>query len=369
MIQLAGERNVYVYKPRGVAVVIAPWNFPAAILTGMASAALVTGNAVILKPAERSSIVAAHVAQILREAGIPPGVIQLLPGAGGVIGSTLVRHPAVQTILFTGSKAVGLSIIEAAGKVAPGQRFVKHVIAELGGKNAIIIDADADLDAAVLGTVRSAFGHGGQKCSAASRVIIHDRVYDRFLARLVAAVDALEVGDPSNPATDVGPLIEESAQRRLVDAAAHAREVATIPYAYPASRLPRQGYFVGPTIVADISPQDRLATQELFGPLLCAFRVKTFEEALALANETDYALTGGVYSRSPSHIARAIDAFDVGNLYINRQITGAMVGRQPFGGHRLSGLGTKAGGPDYLLQLVIPKTIATDTTRHGMPLE
>ncbi len=369
LLQAPGERNAYRYVPRGVAVVIAPWNFPAAIVTGMTAAALVSGNTVIMKPAEQSSIIAAHVARILHAAGIPPEVLHYVPGLGQEVGAALVRHPGTRTILFTGSKAVGLSILEACRAVARGRRFIKHVVAEMGGKNAIIVDADADLDAAIGGIVRSAFGYAGQKCSAASRLIVHEAVADRLLPRLIAATDSLVIGDPADPGTDVGPLIEEAAQHRLEEAIAHASETAHVVYRYPSTRLPREGYFVGPTIVTDVSREDRLAKEELFGPLLCVFQVKTFEEALALANDTDYALTGGVYSRSPSHIQQAVEAFDVGNLYINRPITGAMVGRQPFGGHRLSGLGTKAGGPDYLLQLLLPKTICTNTTRHGTPLE
>ncbi len=369
LLELPGERNLYRYVPRGVAVVIAPWNFPAAILTGMASAALVAGNAVILKPSEQSSVVAAHVARILREAGVPPGAVQLLPGAGEEIGAALVEHPNTHAVLFTGSKAVGLSIIEACAKVRPGQRFVKHVVTEMGGKNAVIVDADADLDAAVVGILRSAFGYAGQKCSAASRLILHEAVADVLLRRLIDATDRLVVGDPADPATDLGPLIDETAQQRLLRAIEEARQRATVVYTCSTARLPASGYFVGPTIVTNVASQDRLAREELFGPLLCVFRAATFEEALAMANDTEYALTGGVYTRSPSHIDRAIRAYDVGNLYINRPITGAMVGRQPFGGHRLSGLGTKAGGPDYLLQLLLPKTIATNTMRYGMPID
>ncbi|MBI4004358.1 MAG: bifunctional proline dehydrogenase/L-glutamate gamma-semialdehyde dehydrogenase [Candidatus Omnitrophica bacterium] len=367
--QLPGERNRYQYVPRGVAVVIAPWNFPAAILMGTASAALVSGNAVLLKPAEQSSIIALLLTQILREAGIPPPILQCLPGVGSEVGASLVRHQRTHVTLFTGSKAVGLSIVSASAQVAADQPFVKHVIAEMGGKNALIIDEDADLDAAVQGTVISAFGYGGQKCSAASRLIVHQAVYDQFLERLAGATDRLVVGDPADPAVDLGPLIDESAERRLRDAIAHAHEVATVAYRYPPARLPQRGHFVGPVIVTDVPRRHPMATEELFGPLVCVFRAATFEEALALANASPYALTGGVYSRSPSHAARAVEAFDVGNLYINRPITGAVVGRQPFGGHRLSGLGTKAGGPDYLLQLLLPKTICEDTSRHGIPLD
>jgi len=369
LFQVPGERNASFYTPRGVAVVIAPWNFPAAILTGMASAALVTGNAVILKPAEQSSVMAFHITQILREAGVPPAVLQCLPGMGHEVGVALVRHPQVHTVLFTGSKVVGLSIIKSCANVGGEQRFIKHVVAEMGGKNAIIVDENTDLDAAIQGTMVSAFGYAGQKCSAASRLIVHEAVYDRLLARLTAAVDRLSVGDPADPDTDLGPLINEEAQRRLSDAIAHAGEVAHVAYRYPVSRLPPRGYFVGPVILTDVPRRHTLAKEELFGPLLCVFRVKHVEEALALANATDYGLTGGIYSRSPSRIAQAVEAFDVGSLYINRPITGAVVGRQPFGGHRLSGLGTKAGGPDYLLQLLLPKTICENTSRHGIPLD
>lgn len=367
--QLPGERNAYVYRPRGVAAVIAPWNFPAAILTGMTGAALVSGNPVILKPAERSSVIAVELARVLQDAGLPPGVLQVLPGAGETVGAALVRHPGIQTVLFTGSKSVGLKILKACGTVAAGQRMVKHAIVEMGGKNAIIVDADADLDAAVQGILRSAFGYAGQKCSAASRLIVDRAVADRLMPRLIAATDRLVVGNPSDPETDLGPLIEAGAQRRLREAMAHAERVATVAYRYPSARLPKEGHYVGPAIVTHVPIDDRLAREELFGPLVCVFQVNGIEEALRLANDSDYALTGGIYSRSPAHIARAIAAFDVGNFYINRPITGAMVARQPFGGHRLSGLGTKAGGPDYLLQLLVPKTISTNTTRHGMPLD
>lgn len=367
--QFPGEHNTYHYVPQGIAVVIAPWNFPAAILTGMVSAALVSGNAVLLKPAEQSSIMAVLLSQILREAGIPPPILQCLPGLGSEVGAALVRHRGTHVTLFTGSKAVGLSIINASAQVMSGQQFVKRVVAEMGGKNALIIDEDADLDAAVQGVVSSAFSYSGQKCSAASRLIVHDAIAEPFLARLAGATDRLVVGDPADPAVDLGPLIDDSAERRLRDAIAHAHEVGTIAYRYPPSRIPQHGYFVGPVIVTDVPRRHPMAMEELFGPLLCVFRAPTFGEALALANTSAYALTGGVYSRSLSHIEQAKREFDVGNLYINRPITGALVARQPFGGHRLSGLGTKAGGPDYLLQLLLPKTICENTTRHGMPLD
>jgi RHH-type proline utilization regulon transcriptional repressor/proline dehydrogenase/delta 1-pyrroline-5-carboxylate dehydrogenase len=368
LLQAPGERNTYAYAPRGVAAVIAPWNFPLAIAAGMTSAALVSGNPVIFKPAEQSSLIGMELVRLLHAAGVPPGVLQCLPGAGETAGAALVRHPQVALILFTGSKDVGLEIVAAAGRVVPGQRSVKHVVAEMGGKNALIVDADADLDAAIAGTLTSAFGYAGQKCSAASRLIVLEAVADRFLARLAAATDRLVIGDPADPCTDMGPLIDAAAEARLSAAIAEAAAAGTVVYRYPEARLPRRGFFVGPLIVAGLAPEHRLSREELFGPLLCVFRVGTFAEALALANDTDYALTGGVYSRSPANIAAAREEFDVGNLYVNRPITGALVGRQPFGGHRLSGLGTKAGGPDYLLQLMVPRTVSEDTRRHGTPL-
>ncbi len=367
--QRPGEWNRYLYQPRGVCAVIAPWNFPLAILTGMASAALVAGNVVILKPAEQSPVIAYHAVRLLHEAGIPTDVLQYVPGLGQEAGETLVRHPAVRLIMFTGSKTVGLGILEAASRVADGQRFVKHVVTEMGGKNAIIIDEDADLDAAIKGVTASAFSYQGQKCSAASRVIVHDAVYERVMERLVGAADGLVVGDPVSPDVDLGPLIDQEALTRVTTAIARGPEAARLLYRSPSARLPKDGYCVGPTVFAEVDPRSPLAQEELFGPVLCAFRVKTFEDALQLANDADYGLTGGVYSRSPSHVEQAVQAFEVGNLYINRPTVGALVGRQPFGGFKLSGLGTKAGGPDYLLQLMVPKTVCESTARHGMPLE
>jgi len=369
LIQVPGERNTLRSVPRGVAAVIAPWNFPCAILTGMTSAALVSGHAVVVKPAEQSPIMGYWITRLLREAGVPSAIIQCLPGWGPEVGAALVRHPQVQLVLFTGSKMVGLSILKTCSQVPTGQRFLKQVVAEMGGKNAIIIDEDADLDAAVAGTVRSAFSYGGQKCSAASRLIVHEAVADRVLERLGAAAESLRVGDPADPETDIGPLIEEGAQHRLREAIACAGEVGTTVYTYAPERVPRNGYFVGPAIAVGVPPQHPIARDELFGPLLCVFRVRSMADALALANDTEFALTGGLYSRSPRQIERAVREFDVGNLYINRPITGAMVGRQPFGGHRLSGMGTKAGGPDYVRHLMLPKTICENTARHGMPLE
>lgn len=367
--QRPGESNRYLYTPRGVCAVIAPWNFPLAILTGMSSAALVAGNVVILKPAEQSPVIAYHWARLLHEAGIPSDVVQYLPGLGEEAGKALVEHPRVHVIMFTGSKAVGLSILEAASTVSDGQRFVKHVVTEMGGKNALIVDEDADLDEALKGILVSAFSYQGQKCSAASRLIVHDALYEPLVERLIGAADGLIVCDPALPSCDLGPLIDADALERVTRAIARGAQSATLRYQYPSGRLPGEGFFCGPALCAGVDPASAFAQAELFGPLLCLFRVGSFAEALDVANDTDYGLTGGVYSRSPSHIQQACEAFEVGNLYINRPITGAVVGRQPFGGSKLSGLGTKAGGPDYLLQLMIPKTICENTARHGMPLE
>jgi len=367
--QRPGESNTYRYRPRGVAAVIAPWNFPLAILTSMASAALVSGNAVILKPAEQSPVLAYQLTRLLREAGISEGVVQFVPGVGEEVGQALVRHPLVRQILFTGSRTVGLSILEAAATVTPGQSFVKHVVLEMGGKNAIIVDDDADLDAAIQGIVLSAFGYQGQKCSAASRLIVHRDRAKELIDRLRDAMDSLIVADPADPICDVGPLIDQAAVERVTRAITESCRSATLRYQSPPDRMPHEGYYVAPTLFDDVEPTSPLAQEELFGPVLACMTVRDFDEALAVANATAYGLTGGVYSRSPSHIRQAIKLFEVGNLYINRPITGALVGRQPFGGSKLSGLGTKAGGPDYLLQLVVPQTICENTARHGMPLE
>ncbi len=369
LVQVPGETNVYRYRPRGVAVVIAPWNFPAAILTGMTSAALVTGNSVIMKPSGVSSHVAAHIAELFFEAGIPATALQFLPGPGSSVGLQLVRDPRTALVLFTGSKEVGLAIAQEAAQVRPGHRHVKQVIAEMGGKNAILVDDDADLDEAVPGIVASAFGYQGQKCSACSRVIVVEAIYDATLRRLIEATDSLRVLSPEDPRCDVGPVIDEAAQVRLEQAMEQGRREGRIAYQMPRERLPRDGYFVPPTIVTDVVPRSTLAQEELFGPLVVVLRAKDFAQAVELANDVAYGLTGGVYSRSPSHLELAKAHFAVGNLYLNRKITGAVVGRQPFGGWKLSGIGTKAGGPDYLLPLLVPQTITENTTRHGLPLE
>lgn len=361
---VAGETNAYIYQPRGVGVIIPPWNFPLAILTGMLSAAIVTGNTVILKPSSQTPVMAAHFMQVLREAGLPDGVVNFVPGPGGVVGDYLVRHPQTHFVAFTGSLEVGTRINRMAAEIRPGQQHVKRVIAEMGGKNAIIVDSDADLDDAVRGTAVSAFGYQGQKCSAASRVIVVGDIHDAFMYRLVEATRSLLVGLPEDPGTFIGPVIEETAYRRIRTAIEDAKQVAGVALEGDVSCM-REGYFIGPTVFIDVPPESPLAQEEIFGPVLAVMRAGDFTEAVALANNTRYALTGGVYSRNPAHLNQARDEFRVGNLYLNRKITGAVVGRQPFGGFNLSGVGSKAGGPDYLLQFVEPRAITENTLRRG----
>ncbi|MGQ0665835.1 MAG: proline dehydrogenase family protein [Nitrospiraceae bacterium] len=356
-----GELNHRVYGPRGVTAVIAPWNFPLAIPTGMIAAALVTGNTVLFKPSERSSRLGALLTDLLIAAGVPPGVLRCLPG-GPEIGQALIVHPHIATIAFTGSKTVGLRILADAARVAPGQSMVKRVITEMGGKNAIIVDETADLDEAIAGVVTSFSGYAGQKCSACSRAIVHRDVYDPFITRLREAVLSFEIGDPSEPGTRVGPVIDARAQTSIQRSIIEGRQEGRV---LVERTVERRGYFVGPTVFVDIEPHHRLAQEEIFGPVLAIMKAESFADALRLANGTSYALTGGVYSRSPSNLATAREQFDVGNLYLNRPITGALVGRQPFGGHRFSGVGAKAGGEDYLAQFMVARVISENTLRRG----
>ena len=356
-----GELNQRLLSPRGVAAVIAPWNFPLAIPAGMVSAALVTGNTVLFKPSERSLIAGQLLAEIFTTAGLPPGVLQFVPG-GPEAGKALVTAPDVATVAFTGSKDVGLWILQQAGSLSVGQRLVKRVIAEMGGKNAIIVDDTADLDEAVTGVVYSFTGYSGQKCSACSRAIVHEAVYDTFIRRLGEAVSSLRIGAPQHPGTQVGPLIDDRALARV-------RQYIDIGKREGRLLIERvaegPGYCVGPVVFVDIRPEDRLAQEEIFGPVLAVMKAASFEQAIMLANSTAYALTGGLYSRTPSHVEQARQQFDVGNLYINRPITGALVGRQPFGGHRFSGVGAKAGGEDYLLQFLTTRVVSENTLRRG----
>ena len=366
--QFIGELDEQWYQPRGVAAVISPWNFPLAICCGMAAAALVTGNTAVVKPAEQTPGIAKLLCDILWQAGIPREALHFLPGPGETVGAAIVRDPRVAVIAFTGSKAVGLDILKAAGHTPEGQEFVKKVVCEMGGKNAIIVDESADLDEAVLGVRQSAFGFQGQKCSACSRVIVLEGAHDHFLHRLVEASRALVVGDPCEPGTDVGPVIDAEAAAKIrsyVELGAREGKLE-LSLPVPEGLEAKVGKpYVGPTIVSGIGPGARLANEEIFGPVLAVIKARDFDEALRIANAPQYKLTGGIYSRKPAHLERAKREFRVGNLYVNRGITGALVGRQPFGGFGMSGVGSKAGGRDYLLQFVEPRACCENTMRRG----
>jgi RHH-type proline utilization regulon transcriptional repressor/proline dehydrogenase/delta 1-pyrroline-5-carboxylate dehydrogenase len=366
--QFVGELNETWHEPRGVTVVISPWNFPLAIAAGMTSAALITGNTVILKPAEQTPGIARRLAEFFWLAGVPREALQFLPGPGATVGAALVRDPRVALIAFTGSQEVGLDVLEAAGQTQAGQRCVKRVVCEMGGKNAIIVDESADMDEAVLGVRQSAFGYAGQKCSACSRVIVVGAAGKVFLPRLVEAARSLVVGDPLDPATDLGPLIDEDAAakvRRGIDVGGREGKLE-LAGAEPPGLAARGGKpLVAPHIFSGILPGHRLANEEIFGPVLAVMHAGDFQQALTIANGPAYKLTGGVFSRTPSHLEQARREFRVGNLYLNRAITGALVGRQPFGGFGLSGTGTKAGSVDYLLHFVEPRCVTENTLRHG----
>jgi 1-pyrroline-5-carboxylate dehydrogenase len=353
---IAGERNRLVYLPLGVGAVIPPWNFAFAIMAGMSSAAIVTGNTVCLKPSPDAAVVAARFVDLMHELGLPPGVLNFVPGDGPTVGEALVTDRRTRFVSFTGSKAVGLRINELAAKTPPGQRWIKRVIAELGGKDAIVVADDADLDAAVQGVVASAFGFGGQKCSACSRAIVDANVYAAFLERLVPAVRALSVGDPSVYGTFMGPVINANAVEKIeryIELGKGEGRLLT-----GGGRSAETGYFLEPTVFADVDPHARVAQEEIFGPFLAVIKARDYDDALAIANDTEFGLTGAVYSRSEERLRRAEDEFFVGNLYLNRKCTGALVGGQPFGGFNLSGTDSKAGGYDYLLLFVQAKAIS-----------
>jgi len=362
-----GEESYYHYWPRGVAFVIAPWNFPLAILCGMTTAALVTGNTVIMKPAEQSAVCGAMLMEIFEEAGVPPGVLNYFPGKGSVIGAHLVDHRDVDLIAFTGSREVGLRIWESAGITRPDQRELKRVICEMGGKNAIIIDSDADLDEAIVDCTYSAFGYQGQKCSALSRLIVLEQNYDRVIERLLNAAASLRVGNPEEPGITVGPVIDKTAHERILDYIETGKSEATLAFQHQS--VPSKGYFIPPTIFVDVKPDMRIAREEIFGPVLSVLRARDLDEAIKIANGTDYALTAGFFSRSPANIERTRAQIEAGNVYINRSCTGAVVGRHPFGGFKMSGGGTKAGGEDYLLQFVVPRVVTENIMRHGFAPE
>jgi RHH-type proline utilization regulon transcriptional repressor/proline dehydrogenase/delta 1-pyrroline-5-carboxylate dehydrogenase len=363
LVQVPGERNEMRYRPRGVAAVISPWNFPMAIPCGMTAAALVTGNTVLFKPAEQSPACGLRVFQALRAGGVPDSALTLLQGEGE-IGAALVAHPGVQTIAFTGSLAVGLEIMRSAAEVRPGQKAIKRVVAELGGKNCVIVDADADLDDAVPAIVSSAFIYAGQKCSAAARVLVHEAIADQLIERIAGAVEVLRVGQAAAPGIDVPPVIEQAAQERVRRYAELAEQQGRI--AARATSVPDHGWFCPPTVAVDLDPDSPVLSEEIFGPLLAIQRVRDVEEAMDIVDQLPVALTGGLFARDPATVRYVEQRTPVGNLYVNRGITGAKVGRQPFGGNRLSGNGTKAGGPDYLRHFVEPRAVTENTVRHGL---
>ncbi len=375
MGHVPGELSHLLYEPRGVCVVIAPWNFPLAISMGMTSAAIVAGNTVVYKPASQSPVVGSMIYDLFSEVSLPPGVLNFLPGSGSEIGDLLVSHPEVAAIAFTGSRETGLHLIELAAKTSRHAQWIKHVIAEMGGKNAIIVDADADLDEAVVHILQSAFGYQGQKCSACSRVIVLEENFDRLVQRLKAAAESIDLGPVEDPKNFMGAVIEPAARQKVLDYIAIGKEEGTaliqrdyapdVSVARHSTLVTHSSCFVPLTIFTDIRPEHRLAQEEIFGPVLAIMKVKDFEEALAVANSTPYALTGAVFSRSPENIARARSEFRVGNLYLNRGCTGALVHRHPFGGFKMSGVGSKAGGPDYLLQFMVPRNIVENTLRRG----
>lgn len=363
LLSPSGEENYSTYKPKGVSVVISPWNFPLGILTGMSSASLACGNTVILKPANQASVIAAKYMEILIEAGFPPGVCNYLPGRGSVIGNYLVNHSDVNLIAFTGSMEVGLSINKKAAEVPTGQDFVKRVICEMGGKNAIIVDDDADLDEAVDGVIYSAFGYAGQKCSAASRVIVLKNIYERFIERLSEATKSIHIGEAEDPGSYLGPMIDEGALQNAKEYIEIGKKEGELFVGGDSHS--DKGFYLNPTIFTKIKPEARIAQEEIFAPVLAVIKADDIDSAIEIANGVKYALTGGFYSRSPGNIQKIKEEFKVGNLYINRGCTGAKVSRQPFGGFKMSGIGSKAGGEDYLLQFVEPRVITENTMRRG----
>ncbi len=366
LLQLPGEKNELRYRPRGVVAAIGPWNFPLAIPAGLIATGLATGNAVILKPAEQAPASGHHLVQALRRGGIPDDVVQFLPGAGET-GAALVAHPGVHTIAFTGSEPVGLAIIRAAAETSDGQRHVKRVVAEMGGKNAIIVDSDADLDQVVPDVLRSAFAFAGQKCSAAARVLVHEAIAETLLGRLRGAVESLRVGQAEDFSIDVPPVIERESQERVMGAI--ARGAAEGRIGAQQTDIPGVGWFCPPTIVAGLPPDSSVSRDEIFGPVLTLEAMPSVDAALDAVAASRYALTGGIFTRNPRVIDRVIERSPVGNLYINRAITGAIVARQPFGGNRRSGIGAKVGGPDYVLQFVEAQVVTENTMRHGLVVE
>jgi 1-pyrroline-5-carboxylate dehydrogenase len=354
--QVPGEHNQLVYLPLGVGAVIPPWNFPCAIMVGMTSASFVAGNTVVLKPASTAPAIAAYFIQLLEDIGLPAGVVNFLTGSGALVGDTLVDNPQTRYIAFTGSRDVGLRIFERASKHQPGQRWLKRSILEMGGKDAVVVDETADLEAAADGIVASAFGFQGQKCSAGSRAIVVDQVYDQVLQKVIEKTKKLTVGDITRPDIYMGPVVDENALKKIVDyieiGKGEGRLVVGGGHSGP-------GYFIEPTVFADVDAHARIAQEEIFGPVLAVIKAKDFKDAISIANDTEYGLTGALYSRDAQRIEQAKEEYHVGNLYFNRKCTGALVGAQPFGGFNMSGTDSKAGGRDYLLLFTQAKAITT----------
>lgn len=356
LTRIPGEDNEIYHIPLGVGVVIPPWNFPLAIMVGMTTAALVAGNTVILKPASTTPVIAAKLMEILEDAGVPAGVVNYVPGSGAEVGDYLVDHPLTRFISFTGSREVGLRINERAAKKQPGQKWIKRLVAEMGGKDSIIVDKDTDLEMAAHGITVSAFGFAGQKCSACSRAIIHQDVYDQVLARVVELTNQIKMGDPSELSTFMSPVIDEGAYNKILEYIEIGKNEGRLMTG--GEKGDEAGFFIKPTIFADVHPEARIMQEEIFGPVLAFTKARDFDHALEIANNTEYGLTGAVYSRDRSHLEKARTEFHVGNLYFNRKCTGAIVGVHPFGGFNMSGTDSKAGGPDYLLLFTQAKVVS-----------
>src|SRR5436853_5914777 len=355
-VQLPGERDYLFYIPLGVGAVIPPWNFPAAIMAGMTLASIVAGNTASLKPSSDSPTIAAKFVELLEESGMPEGVVNFCPGAGASFGDSVVAHPKTRFIAFTGSREVGLRINKVAADTAAGQIWIKRTILEMGGKDAIVVDADADLDSAVEGVAVSAFGFQGQKCSACSRAIIDERIYDKFLEKLKARVERITVGDPAEN-TNMGAVINEGSMKSILEYIDTGEQAGRLLTGGKAAKNAGEGYFIEPTVIADIAPKSKLEQEEIFGPVLVVIKSRNYDHALQIANDTEFGLTGAVYTKSRDKIERAMREFHVGNLYVNRRCTGAIVGAHPFGGFNMSGTDSKAGGPDYLYLFTQGKSV------------
>ena len=353
---VAGEKNFLRYIPLGVGVVIPPWNFPLAILLGMTTASLVVGNTVVLKPSSDSPTIGYKFYEVLEEAGMPPGVVNYLPGPGPTVGDALVKHPRTRFIAFTGSKEVGLAINELAAKHQPGQIWIKRVVAEMGGKDSIVVDSETDIDQAAQGVAASAFGFQGQKCSACSRAIVVEEVYDQFVNQIRNKVEQIRVGLPEDPNVNLGPVINETAKKSILNYIQVGKKEGRLLVG--GGEADGNGHFIQPTVIVDVPPTARLAQEEIFGPVLAVIKAQSYDDALNIANNTEYGLTGSVYSRNQEKLDRAANRFHVGNLYFNRKCTGALVGAHPFGGFNMSGTDSKAGGRDYLSLFTQAKTVS-----------